>query len=115
MSAQAAESATSPIIGSIKYVGFDGMDQAGRPICLKCEADKLKEIEAKQATEERRQRARDYMARLQGNGPKQDTAPEQSDGVETTVALAIAPDENPLPSAAIMIDLGETPLRASLQ
>lgn len=53
-------------IRSIDYVGYDGVDIAGNPICRVCEADKAAGVARRIALEERRKRARAYMARMQG-------------------------------------------------
>ncbi|WP_200834966.1 hypothetical protein [Phyllobacterium salinisoli] len=56
-------------IRSIDYVGYDGVDATGKPICRVCEADKAAGIARRAALEERRKRAREYMARMQGQKP----------------------------------------------
>ncbi|PYE90570.1 hypothetical protein C7477_101244 [Phyllobacterium leguminum] len=63
-------------VRSIDYVGYDGVDTAGNPICRVCEADKAAGAARRMALEERRKRARAYMARMQGQtaGPV-DTMP----------------------------------------
>lgn len=56
-------------VRSIDYVGYDGVDAAGNPICKPCETEKAAEAARHAALEERRKRARDYMARMQGQAP----------------------------------------------
>ncbi|GGA77010.1 hypothetical protein GCM10011491_00200 [Brucella endophytica] len=86
-------------IRSIDYVGFDGVDEAGNPICKTCEAEKAAAEAKRAALEARRKRAREYMARMQG----QDLPTQQAAGVD---AMAVGA----LPEAA----LGDVRLRTGL-
>ncbi|WP_420959740.1 hypothetical protein [Brucella sp. IR073] len=56
-------------VRSIEYIGFDGVDALGNPICRVCEADKAAGEARRAALEARRQRAREYMVRMQGQKP----------------------------------------------
>jgi hypothetical protein len=69
-------------IRSIDYVGYDGVDAAGNPVCRVCEADKAAGIARRAALEARRKRARDYMARMQGQKPESTVARESEKGVD---------------------------------
>ncbi|WP_271893001.1 hypothetical protein [Candidatus Phyllobacterium onerii] len=92
---------------SVSYVGYDSFDANGNPICSPCLAQKAKEAAKLKAYAERRERSRQYMARLQGNGTG-------SDSMMAANAAPLAQPGQPAPEKVIA-DVGETPLRAGVQ
>ncbi|KXF78407.1 hypothetical protein ATN84_00975 [Paramesorhizobium deserti] len=81
-------------IRSIDYVGYDGIDAAGNPICNACEAEKAAKAAKMAALEARRKRARDYMARMQGQEPASAVGGAPADVVKVdTMPVGALPDE----------------------
>ncbi|HMF67543.1 MAG TPA: hypothetical protein VK602_08030 [Phyllobacterium sp.] len=101
------EIGTSAKPNSVSYVGYDSFDASGNPICSPCLAQKAKEAAKLKAYAERRERSRQYMARLQGNGTP-------SDSMMAANASPLAQPGQPAPEKVIA-DVGETPLRAGVQ
>ncbi|MBB3237894.1 hypothetical protein [Phyllobacterium endophyticum] len=92
---------------SVSYIGYDSFDADGNPICTPCLVQKAKEAARLKAYAERRQRSREYMARLQGNGT-------QPGSVMAANASPVVQPGQPAP-AKVIADVGETPLRAGVQ
>ncbi|PRD45687.1 hypothetical protein C5748_00535 [Phyllobacterium phragmitis] len=89
-------------VRSIDYVGYDGTDAAGNPICKICEAEKAAEAAKLNAMEERRKRARAYMARMQGQ--------------ELGTAVAARANVDAMPVGALTDKaLGDVQLRVGLE
>lgn len=111
--AQATESSKFNYqLRSINYVGFDGIDSAGQPICKKCEVAKQAERDAEAAIVERRQRAREFMARLQGQKTPVTVEPQTSVAAVDISPTATSTEQS---LSAAKVGVAETPLRASLQ
>lgn len=104
---------------SISYVGFDSFDATGNPICTPCEAQQAAEAARLKAYAERRERSRQYMARLQGR--EVPAAAETATAAAPVSASPIAanaaelvPAGEPVPQRALA-DVADTPLRTGLQ
>lgn len=97
---------------SVSYIGYDSFDVDGNPVCTPCIEQKAAEAAKLKAYLERRERSRQYMARLQGNGPK-------PDALVTAANAATLPSETDAPvaqpPAGPIADIGATPLRATIQ
>jgi hypothetical protein len=94
---------------SVSYVGYDSFDASGNPICTPCLAQRAEEATRLKAYAERRERSRQYMARLQGNG-----GPSSSNSLIAANAAPLVPAGEPAPEKAIT-NVAETPLRAGVQ
>ncbi len=94
---------------SVAYVGYDSFDANGNPICTPCQAKRAEEAARLKAYAERRERSRQYMARLQGK--------EIPAGSPSMIAAAnaapLVPAGEALPEKAIT-NVTETPLRAGM-
>jgi hypothetical protein len=94
---------------SVSYVGYDSFDANGNPICTPCLAKRAEEAARLKAYAERRERSRQYMARLQGK-----EVPAGSDSLIAANAAPLVPAGEPAPEKTIA-DVTETPLRAGVQ
>jgi len=102
---------------SISYVGFDSFDATGNPICTPCEAQKAAEAARLKAYAERRERSRQYMARLQGREVPVSTATAAAPVSASPIAANAAelvPAGEPVPQRALA-DVADTPLRTGMQ
>ncbi|MRG56135.1 hypothetical protein GF108_11155 [Phyllobacterium sp. SYP-B3895] len=102
---------------SIFYVGFDSFDATGNPICTPCEAQQAAEAARLKAYAERRERSRQYMARLQGREVPVSTATAAAAVSASPIAANAAelvPAGEPVPQRALA-DVADTPLRTGLQ
>ncbi|MBA8876938.1 hypothetical protein [Phyllobacterium myrsinacearum] len=106
---------------SVTYVGYDSFDADGNPVCTPCIEQRAAEAAKLQAYMERRERSRQYMARLQGNEPKPaslmaaNAATLPASGA-TPVAQIPATPEPAVPAPANgLLAVEATPLRASMQ
>ncbi|MEK1887267.1 MAG: hypothetical protein AAAB35_06740 [Phyllobacterium sp.] len=102
---------------SISYVGYDSIDADGNPICTPCAAKRAEEAARLQAYVERRERSRQYMARLQGRDVPSPTTPTVASASTSPIAANAAelvPAGEPVPQKTLA-DVAETPLRAGLQ
>jgi hypothetical protein len=90
---------------SVAYVGYDSFDAKGNPICTPCIAKRAEEAAKLQAYAERRERSREYMAKLQGNSKEPDSM-IAANASELPAGAKPSP-ENPA------ADITATPLRAS--
>lgn len=102
---------------SISYVGFDSFDATGNPICTPCEAQQAAEAARLKAYAERRERSRQYMARLQGREVPASTATAAAPVSASPIAANAAelvPAGEPVPQRALA-DVADTPLRTGLQ
>ncbi|MBZ9654202.1 hypothetical protein [Phyllobacterium lublinensis] len=112
VSAQAGESirvmgaAAKP--NSVSYIGYDSFDANGNPICTPCLAKRAEEAARLKAYAERRERSRQYMARLQGNG-----APAGPTSMIAANAAPLVPAGEAVPEKSIT-SVTETPLRAGM-
>ncbi|QND52170.1 hypothetical protein HB779_09795 [Phyllobacterium sp. 628] len=102
---------------SVSYVGYDSFDANGNPICTPCIEQKAKEAAKLQAYLERRERSRQYMARLQGNGPKPDSLVATANAATLPAANATPVAQAPALAkpATGLLAVGATPLRASME
>jgi hypothetical protein len=90
---------------SVSYVGYDSFDANGNPICTPCLVQRAEEAARLKAYAERRERSRQYMARLQGND-----IPASSNSLIAANAAPLVPaPENTI------ADVAATPLRAGVQ
>lgn len=91
---------------SVSYIGYDSFDASGNPICTSCLEKSAEEVSRLKAYAERRARSREYMAKLQGNGPKPNSP------------IAVNPSELVVASEPVPIKpisgIAETPLRAGM-
>jgi hypothetical protein len=94
---------------SVSYVGYDSFDANGNPICTPCLAQRAEEAARLKAYAVRRERSRQYMARLQGN-----EVPAGSNALIAANAAPLVPAGEPAPAKTIG-DVAETPLRAGVQ
>jgi len=95
-------------VRSIDYVGYDGIDAMGNPICMPCEAERAAKAAKRVALEQRRKRARDYMARMQGQEP--------ASAVAATKAPAETVKVDAMPVGALPdVALGEMQLRVGVE
>lgn len=94
---------------SVSYVGYDSFDANGNPICTPCLAKRAEEAARLKAYAERRERSRQYMARLQG---KDVPAGTPSMIATANAAPLVAADES-VPEKA-MTNVKATPLRAGM-
>ena len=102
---------------SISYVGYDGLDANGNPICTPCEAKRVEEAARLKAYTERRERSRQYMARLQGREVPATNAPAVASIAASPIAANAAelvPAGQPAPEKKLD-GITATPLRAGLQ
>ena len=104
---------------SISYVGYDSFDASGTPICTPCAAKRAEEAARLKAYEERRERSREYMARLQGReDPAAPDTPKVADVAGTSPIAASAAElvsaGRPAPEKNLD-SVTATPLRAGLQ
>ncbi len=98
-------------IGSISYIGFDRMGPDGLPVCESCKAEKAAEQENQREMLERRQRARAYMARMQGKTvPDDPTATDQPPQRDFDAAPPVRVVGEPWAAAQL-----DAPLRPSLK
>jgi hypothetical protein len=106
---------------SVTYVGYDSFDADGNPVCTPCIEQRALEAAKLQAYLERRERSRQYMARLQGNEPKPASMMAASAATlpasgTTPVAQIPATPEQAVPAPANgLLAVEATPLRASMQ
>ncbi len=103
---------------SISYVGYDSFDATGNPICTPCLAKRAAEAARLQAYADRRERSRQYMARLQGKDVPASSTSTAAASVATSPIAASAAElvaaGEPAPQKALM-SVSETPLRAGVQ
>ncbi|MGO4447358.1 hypothetical protein AB4Y96_00410 [Phyllobacterium sp. TAF24] len=97
---------------SVSYIGYDSFDVDGNPVCTPCIEQKAAEAAKLKAYLERRERSRQYMARLQGNGPKPDALVAAANAATLPPETAVPATQTP---ASPIADIGATPLRASIQ
>lgn len=107
---------------SVTFVGYDSFDANGNPVCTPCIEQRAAEAAKLQAYLERRERSRQYMARLQGNGPKPDSFIATANAATlpaahaAPVAQTTATPAPATPAAASgLLAVEATPLRASMQ
>ena len=93
---------------SVSYVGYDSFDANGNPICTPCQAKRAEEAARLKAYAERRERSRQYMARLQGK-----EVPAGSTSMIAANASPLVPAGEPVPEKTIT-NVAETPLRAGM-
>jgi hypothetical protein len=94
---------------SVSYVGYDSFDAEGNPICTPCQAKRAEEAARLKAYAARRERSRQYMARLQGK-----EVPASSDSLIAANAAPLIPAGQP-PQEKVIVDVAATPLRAGVQ
>jgi len=102
---------------SISYVGYDGLDASGNPICTPCNAKRAEEAARLKAYSERRERSRQYMARLQGRDVPAANAPAVVSIATSPIAANAAelvPAGEPAPQKTLD-NVAATPLRTGLQ
>ncbi len=93
---------------SVSYVGYDSFDANGNPICTPCLVQRAEEAARLAAYAARRERSRQYMARLQGNETP------GSNSLIAANAAPLVPAVEPTPEKVIA-DVAATPLRAGVQ
>lgn len=106
---------------SVNYVGYDSFDVDGNPVCTPCIEQRAAEAAKLKAYLERRERSRQYMARLQGNGPKSDStmaasaAPLPATNTVPVAQTPAAPEPVAQTPASGLLAVEAAPLRASIQ